>query len=57
MTPLQRHTDEDWELLSQRERVYQAARAANPKRWSGQTRNWEWQGSTMLNPERKIQAA
>jgi putative transposase len=57
VTPLQRHTGEDKELLSQRENVYQAARAANPKRWSGPTRNWVWQGSTTLNPEREKQAA
>ena len=57
VTPLQRHTGEDKMLLAQRDKVYQAARANNPTRWSGPTRNWEWQGSTMLNPERKIQAA
>ncbi|WP_255351345.1 hypothetical protein [Serratia sp. DD3] len=44
-------------MLSQRDKVYQAARAANPTRWSGSTRNWKWQGSTTLNPEREKQAA
>lgn len=57
VTPLQRHTGEDKVLLSQRANVYQAARANNPTRWSGPTRNWEWQGSTTLNPEREKQAA
>ncbi|VEG87698.1 putative transposase [Yersinia pseudotuberculosis] len=57
VTPLQRHTGEDKALLAQRDKVYQAARAANPKRWSRQTRNWEWQESVTLNPERGKQAA
>jgi putative transposase len=53
VTPLQRHTGEDKVLLAQRDKVYQAARALNPKRWSRQTRNWEWQDVVMLNPERE----
>ncbi|MGJ3744704.1 hypothetical protein B7R70_21950, partial [Yersinia pseudotuberculosis] len=57
VTPLQRHTGEDKALLAQRYKVYQAARAANPTRWSRQTRNWEWQESVTLNPERGKQAA
>ncbi|WP_375163305.1 hypothetical protein [Serratia fonticola] len=44
-------------MLSERDKVYQAARAANPERWSGQMRNWEWQGSVTLNPEREKQVA
>ncbi|KEY60183.1 hypothetical protein SRDD_08780 [Serratia sp. DD3] len=57
VTPLQRHTGEDKVLLAQRDKVYQAARAANPKRLSGQTRNWQRQDSVTLNPEREKQAA
>lgn len=57
VTPLQRHTGEDKVLLVQRDKVYQAARAANPKRWSRQTRNWQRQDSVTLNPEREKQAA
>lgn len=57
VTPLQRHTGEDKELLAQRDKVYQAAKAANPKRWSRQTRNWQRRESVTLNPEREKQAA
>lgn len=55
--PQQRHTGEDKALLARREKVYEAARTANPKRWSRQTRNWQWQDSVTLNPEREKQAA
>ncbi|WP_315710267.1 hypothetical protein [Brenneria uluponensis] len=43
-------------LLARRDNVYQAARAANPKRWSRQTRNWQRQDSVTLNPEGDKQA-
>ncbi|MHA0273256.1 IS3 family transposase [Enterobacter ludwigii] len=49
VTPLERHTGED--------KAYQAAKAANPGRWSRQTRNWQRQESVTLNPEREKQAA
>ena len=53
ITPLQRHTGEDKVLLAQRDKVYQAARARNPIRWPGQTRNWQRRASVTLNPERE----
>jgi len=53
ITPAQRHRCEDNELLVGRRVVYEAARARNPRRWSGGTRNWTPVGAVTLNPERK----
>jgi transposase InsO family protein len=52
VTPAQRHAGQDLRLLSARHAVYQAARNRNPRRWSGQTRNWTPVGVVTLNPER-----
>jgi len=50
VTPGQRHRGEDMELLRQRGTVYEAARARNPIRWSGDIRNWTPVGPVSLNP-------
>ena len=50
VTPVQRHRGEDRLLLARRRGVYEAARAQNPARWSGQARNWTPVGSVWLNP-------
>jgi len=55
VTPAQRHRGEDSRLLAQRNRVYEQAKARNPQRWSGQTRDWSAVGPTTLNPEREQQ--
>jgi len=55
VTPAQRHRGEDMEILAKREEVYQRAKAANPERWSGNTRNWDHQPVMALNPEKKAQ--
>ena len=39
-------------VLAARHAVYQDARERNPRRWSGQTRNWTPVGVVTLNPER-----
>jgi len=39
-------------VLAQREAVYAQAKARNPQRWSGSTRNWELKDEVWLNPER-----
>jgi transposase InsO family protein len=52
VTPAQRHAGEDHVILTARHALYQAAREANPARWSGQTRNWSAVGPVTLNPER-----
>ena len=51
VTPAERHRGEDKTVLTNRDAVYQAAREANPLRWSGNTRNWAPIGAVMLNPE------
>ncbi len=53
VTPVQRHTGEEVAILSRRHALTQAARTANPERWSGQTRNWNRITEVTLNPEHK----
>ncbi len=54
VTPGQRYRGEDMALLAKREAVYQAAKAAKPSRWSGNTRNWQPCGAVALNPEKDV---
>jgi putative transposase len=53
VTPQQRHSGADKEIRANRHQVYQVARALNPERWSGQTRNWSLPGTVTLNPNKK----
>lgn len=41
-------------LLARRADVYEAARAANPQRWSGPTRNWQPVREVYLNPDQPV---
>lgn len=41
VTPHQRHTGQEHDILAQRHQVYQGARERHPERWSGPTRNWQ----------------
>jgi putative transposase len=50
VTPAQRHRGEDSDRLARRHTLYQAARAKNPERWSGSTRNWQPASTVFLNP-------
>ena len=50
VTPAQRHRSEDADLLTKRDALYNAARTANPARWSGPTRDWKAPASALLNP-------
>ena len=52
VTPSQRHTGEDITILAKREALYQEARASNPLRWSGATRNWQRPATMTLNPDK-----
>jgi hypothetical protein len=52
VTPAQRHAGQDGALLASRHELYQQARHANPRRWSGKTRDWTPVGAVTLNPER-----
>jgi putative transposase len=53
VTPAQRHAGHDREILSSRHALYLEARAANPRRWTGHTRNWQPVAAVTLNPERE----
>ena len=53
VSPAQRHAGEDTAVLAARRRVYTDAKARNPERWSGDTRNWTPIGAVTLNPERE----
>jgi len=52
VTPAQRHVGDDHDVLAARHALYTQARAANPRRWSGATRDWAPRGAVTLNPER-----
>jgi putative transposase len=51
VTPAQRHAGLDHVLLAARTAVYDAARQANPLRWSGSLRNWLPIREVHLNPD------
>lgn len=54
LTPAQRHKGIGEEVMAAREKVYAAAKAANPTRWNGRsTRNWSLPSCVCLNPERE----
>ena len=52
VTPVERHRGDDVAVLGARERVYDAAKAANPARWSGERRDWSRPGTVWLNPDK-----
>ena len=52
VSPAERHAGLDVQILADRQRVYEAARAQNPARWSGKTRDWTRPDEVWLNPER-----
>lgn len=56
VTPGQRHRREDVALLEKRQKLYEAAKARNPQRWSGKTRNWKPVDEVWLNPPKEIRA-
>ena len=41
VTPVERHEGIDEQVLAARRQVYELAKAQNPQRWSGTTRNWD----------------
>ena len=41
VTPESRHDGKYEAILSQRKVIYEQAKQCNPRRWSGETRNWE----------------
>lgn len=52
VTPAERHSGKELEILANRVAVYAAAKARHPERWSGETRNWAPVEDVWLNPEK-----
>jgi transposase InsO family protein len=52
VTPEDRHSGRDLEILEIRQAVYEQARARHPERWTGNTRNWDPIKEVTLNPDR-----
>lgn len=52
VTPAEQHEGDDRAILARREAIYAEARARDPRRWSGATRDWSPVGAVWLNPER-----
>lgn len=52
VTPNQRHRGEDDVILAKRKAVYEAAKARQPARWRGATRNWRKVEAVYLNPDK-----
>ena len=53
MSPIERHEGRGRKILQKRHEVYVAAKARNPNRWSGETRNWDLPEFISLNPEKE----
>ncbi|WP_416200197.1 hypothetical protein [Undibacterium sp. CCC3.4] len=53
VTPAERHQERGRMILAQRKAVYEIARAKQPERWRGDTRNWTWVDQVSLNPDRE----
>lgn len=54
VTPEQRHSGLDKDILANRQAVYSAAKSKHPERWSGEIRNWDPISEVHLNPEKPI---
>ena len=52
VTPEQRHSGKDIEILENRTKVYMDAKARNLSRWSGEIKNWDHIKEVKLNPEK-----
>jgi putative transposase len=53
VTPAQRHSGQDRDILRARHELYIKAKENKPSRWSGNTRDWTPVGAVTLNPERE----
>ncbi len=52
VTPADRHCGREARILNNRRRVYEAARAQNPSRWSREARDWTPVEQVVLNAEK-----
>jgi len=50
VTPEERHSGKDREILEKRKEVYRNAREEHPERWSKEIRDWEYVDQVWLNP-------
>jgi len=57
VTPLQRHTGKDVEILAKRDEVYKEAKQKRPERWSTGTRDWSRIDQVALNPTDELRSA
>jgi transposase InsO family protein len=57
VTPESRHQGRDYEILSQRTALYEAARQKNPLRWAGKIRKWSPIKEVQLNPTQEMREA
>jgi putative transposase len=53
VTPAQRHSGQDRDILRARHELYIKAKESTPSRWSGNTWDWTPVGAVTLNPERE----
>lgn len=51
VTPDERHSGQEQNILARRQQLYQRARNLNPERWTCATRNWTPIGLVVLNPQ------
>jgi putative transposase len=52
LTPQQRHSGMATDIFTNRQRVYEEAKAAHPERWAREIRDWSLNDEVWLNPER-----
>ena len=57
VTPVERHTGEDREILCRRHALYAKMKKHYPSRWSTTTRNWQHERTVELNPKHHKEAA
>jgi transposase InsO family protein len=50
VTPSQRHSGDDIEILKIRKETYRLAKLKHPERWTGEAKSWERVGEVTLNP-------
>jgi putative transposase len=51
LTPIQRYSGLENQILVKRSAVYEAAKQKHPERWSGDIRDWSLEKTAWLNPE------
>jgi len=51
VTPEERHSGREGDILAKRCELYEAAKAKRPDRWTGKTREWSPVRTVVLNPE------